>query len=131
MTYFDIVNQAIDAVVTTDEITKVSYLEPLYKEILRVSEIEFDENILPMEDLYEILKLEVQKRNAINNPTNELMRKINSLINENIDPILEDNNQKLMFELLEYMKEKDKKKEEESTVKPTGIGIVNFAKKNN
>ena len=131
MTYFDIVNQAINAVVVTDAMTNVTYLEPLYKEILRVSEIQFDESILPMEDLYEILKLEVQKRNAMNNQTNELMRKINSFISENIDPVLEDNNQKLMFELLEYIKEKDKKKEEESEAKRAGIGIVNFAKKNN
>lgn len=131
MTYFDIVNQAINTVVVTDATTNVTYLEPLYKEILKVSEIEFDENILPMDELYEILKLEVQKRNAMNNPVNELTRKINSFINENIDPVLEDNNQKLMFELLEYMKEKDKKAEEESEAKRTGIGIVNFAKKNN
>lgn len=125
--YFDVVNKSIDAVVVTDEKTLVSYLKPLYKEILRISDIEFDENMLPMEDLYEILQLEVAKRNAMNNPTNELMHKLNEFINEKIDPVLEENNQRLIEELLEYMKEKDKK--EVGTI-DGGIGIMNFAKKN-
>lgn len=139
MTYFDIVNQAIAATVTTDEFTGITYLEPLYKELLRESEIEFDEKIISMEELYEILKLEVKKRNAVNNSVMPLANSMASLMTEKIDPVVEEENRQLTMDMLKYFKERNELREKEKElenkekaidIKKMSDGMLNFSKKN-
>lgn len=139
MTYFNIVNQAIAATVTTDEITGITYLEPLYKELLRESEIEFDENVISTEELYEILRLEVKKRNAINNSVMPLAAALSAVMNEKIDPVIDEENRQLTIDMLNYFKERNELREKEKElenkekaidIKKMSDGMLNFSKKN-
>ena len=53
MSYFETVDKAIDLTVVTDDITGLTYLEPMYKEILRQNDVSLEDE----DELYELLKL--------------------------------------------------------------------------
>ena len=140
--YFDIINEAIDLTVTTDINTGVTYLEPLYREILRQSDIEFDANVILPEELFEILKLEVDKRNAVNNHVMPLAAGIGELIEQKVDPIVEAENNQMLTDMLKYLDERNKLKEKEleldkrendlnvkTDVKQISGGMLNLSKK--
>lgn len=115
MSYFDIMNMAYELVVTTDEVTGMSYLQPSYKMLLRDNEIHLPgyDAIVNNNDpeLWEAVKLEVDKRNARLNFVNPVAEWIFSVIANVVDPTLTQEQNELIKNILEYIKEKEKKKD--------------------
>lgn len=122
--YFDIINEAIDLVVVTDEHTNKSYLEPRYRELLRESDIHLDNDPDNVE-LYEALELEVKKRNAVNDKAFALIDWIYDIVNTVADPAVTQENNELMKNMLEYMELKNKlqDKEKELDIKEKSIDV--------
>ena len=115
MSYFDVLNEAYELVVVTDELTGISYLQPAYKMLLRDNEIHLPgyDSIVNNNDpeLWEAVKLEVEKRNAMLNFVNPVAEWVYSVIATNVDPAMTQEENELIKNVLEYLKEKDKKKQ--------------------
>lgn len=130
MNYFDTVNKSIELTVKTDKDTGVSYLEPMYLEILRGEGIiaaYYDDDddtpeVVPENELTEILKLEVKKRNAKNNRLSAVAQWAWDVINTQIVPAMTDAENEMVSDLVKYMQLKEN---EGKSVKP----VINFAKR--
>lgn len=129
MTYFETVHQAIEQTVFTDENTGVSYLDPMYRETLRQSGLiatnyEDDDTpeIVPEDELVEILKLEVEKRNAKNNHLSAVAQWAWDVIDTQIAPAISDAENEMASDLVKYMQLKEN---EGKNVKP----VINFSKR--
>ena len=109
MSYFETVDKAIDLTVVTDDITGLTYLEPMYKEILRQNDVSLEDE----DELYELLMLEVDNRNAKADRMNPVVDYIYALLTEAIDPAMQSAENDLMKNMLEYMKMNDKLKDKE------------------
>lgn len=149
MTYHEIINEAIDTLVTTDDNSGLTYLEPLYKETIRSEgwtepDAETGKPVITMEELAEILKLTVEKRNAQNNRTQAVVDWIFAVIENGIDPLVEDEQNDLIKNVMDYMKlneevkQKEKQldnKEKELTMKDRILGknddglVLDFSKR--
>ena len=110
MSYFDVVNDAIDLCVVTDEDTGMSYLEPRYRAVLRETNIHLPGDA-PDEELYEILQLEVQKRNAQINHIHAFVNFLIGLMGETVDPALMQEENELLKNVTEYMQAKQSKED--------------------
>ena len=118
-TYYDIVNEAIELTVVTDEEAGTTYLEPRYRSILADNNLHLPGNMLPGdakdEELWEILKLEVEKRNQQHNVAHALAEWAYHILSNTIDPELLSEENDLMNNIIEYMQLKqevsDKKTE--------------------
>lgn len=129
MTYFETVHQAIEQTVFTDENTGVSYLDPMYRETLRQSgliatDYEDDDvpEVVPEDELAEILKLEVEKRNAKNNHLSAVAQWAWDVISTQVAPAITDAENEMASDLVKYMQMKEN---EGKNVKP----VINFAKR--
>ena len=115
MSYFDVLNKAYELVVVTDELTGISYLQPAYKMLLRDNEVHLPgyDAIANNNDseLWEAVKLEVEKRNAMLNFVNPVAEWVYSVVATNVDPAMTQEENELIKNVLEYLKEKDKKKQ--------------------
>ena len=137
MNYYDIINQAIELVVV-DAGNGLSFLEPRYKEALRISGLLDHEDVISPDELFEAVHLEVLKRNAIGNKMNIIAAWIAETIDKVVDPAITQEENELMKNLLAYL-ERDKAvkdKEEELNEKEKEINMkmvlpenMNFAKK--
>lgn len=105
--YYDVVNQAIDLTVITDEDTGVSYLEPRYRRVLQDNDLHLPGNglygDLKDQELWEILKLEVEKRNAQHNVVHALAEWAYAVLSETVNPALAQQEDELMRHILDYM----------------------------
>lgn len=146
MNYHDVVNQAMELTIVTDEETAVSYLEPLYREILRENGLSLPHHVLDGDaydqELWEILKLEVEKRNAKRNVSHALAEWAYTILTQTIEPGLLDEENELMKNIVDYLQlnqEVNAKKSEldereakvdvkEKIAQATPVG-VSFAKK--
>ena len=102
MNYYDIINQAIELVVV-DAGNGLSFLEPRYKEALRIAGLLDHEEVIAPEELFEAVKLEVEKRNTINNQMNVIAAWIAKTIETVIDPAITQEENELMKNLLAYL----------------------------
>lgn len=120
MTYMEAVNKAIETVVSTDDKSGITYLEPLYRWTLRneglVMDTENEETKdLPTEfEMSEILHLYVEKQNAINNKTNAVIEWLYDVITQTVDPAITAEDNELMKNMIEYMQLNESLKEKES-----------------
>jgi hypothetical protein len=137
MNYYDIINQAIELVVV-DAGNGLCFLEPRYKEALRIAGLLDHDEVISEEELIEAIKLEVEKRNIMNNKMNIIAAWIAKTIEEVVDPAITQEENQLMLNLLNYLerdkqvKEKEEElevKEKELEVKATLPTNINFAKK--
>lgn len=110
MTYFDLINNAIDLCITVDSTTGMAYLEPPYRMLLREADLIHPEIIEP-EELYELLKLEVKKQNAKVNKSYAVSEWLHDIITQTVDPAMTQEENELMKNLLEYMKVKSEQQE--------------------
>lgn len=140
MTYFDVVNKAIDLTIVTDTDTGVTYLEPRYRMVLEESDIHLPGHMLQGDakdqELWEILKLEVEKRNAKSDYLKPVLEWCYNTIVGTVDPAIQLGEDELMKDMLEYMKLKKDLDEshtaEQEEVKPKKAKLplgINFAKK--
>lgn len=119
MNYYDTVNKAIENTVVTDSETGVAYLEPRYRSVLEEMNIHLPGHALPGDykdqELWEILKLEVEKRNAKSDYLKPVLEWCYDTIFNQINPAVELGENELMKDMLEYMQLKnqvaDKQKE--------------------
>lgn len=137
MLYYDVINKAMELTVVTDEETSVSYLEPCYRDILRENDLCLPgreaEGDPKDQELWEILKLEVEKRNAKRNVAHALAEWAYQILTETIDPALLSEETELMKNITEYLQANQEVKEakEELAKKPDRKlpAGINFAKK--
>lgn len=113
MNYFDIVNQAIELVVV-DAGNGLSFLEPRYKKILRSAGLTEHEETIEPEELYEIVKLEVDKRNAFGNQMNLIANWIADVITEVVEPARMQQENEFMQNMLAYLQRDQQVKDKES-----------------
>ena len=132
MSYIENVNKALDVVVVTDPKSSMSYVEPLWETILTdqhlviPSDVVFDlthkgeqgyedsvfaddpafEDLPDVFEMHEIIKAEVDKRNAINDPLRILAKSLNKMITEDVNIALEQENNDLVLNMLQYMQER-------------------------
>lgn len=119
MTYHDTVNEAIEQTIITDEETAVSYLEPRYREVLRENNLHLPNNKedgdVYDQELWEILKLEVEKLNAKHNVSHALAEWAYTILTQTIEPEMLTEENELMKNIMDYMQlnqeVKEKKKE--------------------
>lgn len=146
MNYHDIVNQAIELTVIQDEETAVSYLEPRYREVLRENGLSLPGHVFDGDEkdkeLWEILKLEVEKQNAKHNVSHALAEWAYTILTQTIEPELVSEENDLIKNIMDYLQlnqeVKEKKAELENkeaeidmkakAVKNTPVGM-SFAKK--
>jgi len=141
MNYHDVVNQAIELTVIQDEETAVSYLEPRYREVLRENELSLPGHVFDGDEkdkeLWEILKLEVEKQNAKHNVSHALAEWAYTILTQTIDPELVSVDNDFMKNIMDYLQlnqeVKEKRQEledkEERPTKSVPSGM-SFAKKN-
>jgi len=114
MTYFEACNKAVELTVVTDELTAVSYLQPFYRVLLRDNDVHLPGYDPVANDndpeLWEIVYLEVAKRNAMLNHVEPVAEWVYSAIAGVIDPAMTQEENELVKNVLEYMKTKEKKK---------------------
>lgn len=134
MNYYDIINQAIELVVV-DAGNGLCFLEPRYKEALRIAGLLDHDEVISEEELIEAIKLEVEKRNIMNNKMNIIAAWIAKTIEEVIDPAITQEENDLMKNMLAYL-ERDKKAENKETEVKVKDNVetlkalnVNFAKR--
>jgi hypothetical protein len=102
-----------------DESSGLSYLYPNYRIILREmingGELDLEETGLSFDELCEMCQLEVTRRNTLANRTNAVVRWLDAVVNEVVDPAEDELSASIMGDLVEYMKESntlaEKKKE--------------------
>ncbi len=112
MTYFDLINNAIDLCITVDSTTGMAYLEPPYRMLLREADLIHPEIIEP-EELYELLKLEVKKQNAKVNKSYAVSEWLHDIITQTVDPAMTQEENELVKNLLEYMRKNEELKSDE------------------
>lgn len=123
MSYFDVLNKAYELVVVTDELTGISYLQPSYKMLLRDNEVHLPgyDSLVNNNDpeLWEAVKLEVDKRNAMLNFMNPVAEWMYSVLANVVDPAITNEENELMKNVLEYMKQKENKSRRKNKNKQT------------
>lgn len=114
MSYFDVLNKAYELVVVTDELTGISYLQPSYKMLLRDNEVHLPDydSIVNNNDpeLWEAVRLEVKKRNAMLNFVNPVAEWVYSAIANTVDPVMTQEENELLKNVTEYLQAKNGKK---------------------
>lgn len=126
--YYSVVNKAIELCVETAEYSEVSFLQPRYREVLRENGLFLGNEEDSQEELYEILKLEVEKRNAENNRLMPLLTWADTVVNGLVTPAEEQEQNELIKNLLEYMKLNEQVKEREKDVAIREIAMDNKEK---
>jgi len=97
----------------------VYYLEPLWPAILRDNEMKLSDILdaeLTMNDIFEMLKLEVEKRNTIDSKKNLVIEWLFELITAQVDPSVLAEETDYVKQVTEFMKtnhESQKLKEQE------------------
>lgn len=127
MNYFDIINHAIELVVL-DAGNGSWFLEPRYREALRSAGL-FDNGIIPEEELFEIVRLEVEKRNALNDQSKVVAAWIADMLMSAIDPAVTEQENELMKNMLAYLerdKEAKKKEAQEAEMKEKVGNVLPF-----
>jgi len=114
MSYFDVLNKAYELVIVTDELTAMSYLQPSYKMLLRDNDIHLPGYDAVSNDndpeLWEAVKLEVEKRNAMFNFMNPVAEWVYAVIANVVDPTVTKEENELIKDVIEYINTKNKKK---------------------
>ena len=83
------------------------YLEPTWPIILRDNELKLEDVLdadITMNDVYEMLKLEVEKRNTINSKKNVVIDWLYELISAQVDPAILAEETDYVKQVTEFMK---------------------------
>lgn len=141
MTYFEAMEAAIELTVVTDSISGMSYLEPNYRLLLKESGISLPDD-KDGSELYELLHLEVEKRNAKLNRLQPVLDWLYDVMTTTVDPAVTQEENELIKNVMDYMKLNSdlKVKEKELEQKEQGLEVkervgnvipfdINFSKK--
>ena len=124
MTYFEAMEAAIELTVVTDSISGMSYLEPNYRLLLKESGISLP-NDKDGSELYELLHLEVEKRNAKLNRLQPVLDWLYDVMTTTVDPAVTQEENELIKNVMDYMKLNSdlKVKEKELEQKEQGLEV--------
>lgn len=141
MTYFEAMEAAIELTVVTDSISGMSYLEPNYRLLLKENGISLPDD-KDGSELYELLHLEVEKRNAKLNRLQPVLDWLYDVMTTTVDPAVTQEENELIKNVMDYMKLNSelKVKEKELEQKEQGLEVkervgnvipfdINFSKK--
>ena len=145
MLYVDFINKVKNLALMTDENTGATYIRPDYEYLLEKSKLSVDD-VTDFENVsktvvYRQLLLERDMRNARNDKTSVVAQWIYDVITTAVDPVVVEEQNKMIKDMLEYRKErnaiddrakeldqKQKELEAKSKVFPLNLGM-SFSKK--
>lgn len=116
MLFTEFFKSACDIVIGQGERSGTYYLEPDYKELLRINDLsvkKISDRKISEKDLKEMLDLQVTKMNARQNKTQAVMEWLYAIIDTKLDPEMVEQENQLMENMLKYMKAKDGVDDEE------------------
>ena len=102
MSYAEFINKAIGLTVVQAE-NGLFYLEPLWQSILEDNEMSFTKTgKQSRSEVLDVLKLEVERRNTIYSKKNDIIEWLFDVITTTVDPIMLEEENKMVKDLLEY-----------------------------
>ena len=106
MLYVEFINKAIDlTIVETDN--GLSYLEPLWRNILydnKLNVSEISDAVADWADIFDVLKLEVEKRNTINSKIPIVINWLYETITAQVEPAILQEETDYIKQVTEFMK---------------------------
>ena len=116
MLYSDYIHKAKELTIVYNEESLTHYLEPEWQNILYSNGLGNFNDIKDMyiedwNDLEDVLKLEVEKRNAVSSKKNLVYDWIYSIISSTVDPLMASEENDLVQSLIELAKTKKEKTE--------------------
>lgn len=122
MIYSDYILKAKELVITYDEDAKVSYLEPEWQSILHANGLGNLDEITDMcidgwYDLEDVLKLEVDRRNAVASKINIILDWIYNVITTTVDPAILKDETDLMESMVELARVKNQQQPKDTKAK--------------
>lgn len=108
MLYPDFIHQAIDLTIVEAD-NGLSYLDPMWKSILYDNKLDIKRISsfkTTWDEVFSVLKLEVERRNAVNSKMPEVIKWLYDLIYTQLEPAILDQETDLMKEMLERMNAK-------------------------
>lgn len=106
MLYGEYIEKAKDLTITQAD-NELYYVEPMWRSILDDNEMYFNEisdaQVEP-EDILEVLKLEVEKRNTVNSNKPYVLNWLYDLINTQIEPAMLQEETDFIKQVTEFMK---------------------------
>lgn len=120
MLYQEFMNKATDLVVTTDEDTGISFLEPDYYAIMIFENMDPEHDIsdvpVSWQQFAERMKLEAERRNAIDDRTKFVMDWLFQLLTAGVEPAMMQEETELIKNVMSYMNLNQELKEKEKTL---------------
>lgn len=118
MLYSDYILKAKDLTITYDEEAMIYYLEPDWQTILHANGFGDLENVKDMYiegwyDLEDVLKLEVEKRNAKASKLNIILNWISEVISSTLDPAMVEQENDLVQSMIGFARTKNQPEEKE------------------
>ena len=112
MLYTEFINKAINATIVEAD-NGTFYLEPLWRNILHDNKLFFNDvsdfEVTP-DIVADVLRLEVEKRNAINSKKNYVLEWLYEIIISRVDSVLLEEETDYLKNLVEYMQAKKEPK---------------------
>ena len=108
MLYADFIHKVIDLTIVEAD-NGLCYLEPMWKTILSDNKLnirQISDNKTTINDVYEVLKLEVEKRNIENSKTPVVIEWLYELITSQIEPAMLAEETDYLQHLTEYLRTK-------------------------
>ena len=117
MRYAEFIQKAKDIALVIDHDQKYCYITPDYRYLMNLAGL----NLEDVEDfpgvsygiVAENLRLEVEQYNAMNNPMPYLASLLKDILDYQISPIVEQENNELMLNMLEYIRAKNPPQEKQ------------------
>ena len=104
MSYIEFINNAMGLTITQAD-NGMFYLEPMWQSILEDNEMSFAKSgKLSRHEVLEVLKLQVEKLNTVYSKKNDVIEWIYDVINSTVDPVMLEEENKMVKDLLEYAK---------------------------
>ena len=127
MTYYDFVQEIENALIVFDEDSGNYYLDPDWKYVMDKMNIDLrydpDDRVLSYDDVEDILKLEVERRNMIADKKNIVYDFLCKIILSTTDAMKQNEGNDMIKLVTEYMREKNKLKDTQKDVE----GKINTA----
>ena len=124
MLYIEYINKAMDETIVEAD-NGLFYLEPLWRNILDNSNLNLDvisDAKVDWDEVFNVLKLEVEKRNTVNSLKPYVLRWVHDIITASVEPAIMQEETDYLKNLTEYLKankEAQREKEEWDKFKPT------------
>lgn len=113
MLYIDFINKANDLTISQAD-NGLFYLEPMWFQILKENELDksdISDETASWENIYETLKLEVEKRNTINSKKPDILNWLYEIITAQVEPAMLQEETDYIKQVTEFMKTNHEKED--------------------